>query len=120
MTTLRQAVHEYLRMRRHLGFKLHEAGKGLLAFVRFMERHRARLITQALALTWAQQPTTRSTGALGSAPEFRARLCSVSQRDRSPHRDSASRLLPFQPEAGTALSVLGRRDSRALLRAALA
>ena len=34
MTTLRQAVHEYIRMRRHLGFKLHEPGKGLLAFVR--------------------------------------------------------------------------------------
>lgn len=60
MTTLRQAVHEYIRMRRHLGFKLHEPGKGLLAFVRFMERHRARVITQTLALTWAQQPRHRN------------------------------------------------------------
>ena len=54
MTTLRQAVGEYVRMRRHLGFKLHEAGKGLLDFVTFMEQHRASSITQALALTWAQ------------------------------------------------------------------
>ncbi len=57
MTTLRQAVHEYVRMRRDLGFKLHEAGKGLLDFVTFMEQHRAASITQALALAWAQQPS---------------------------------------------------------------
>lgn len=57
MTTLRQAVQEYLRMRRDLGFKLLEAGKGLLDFARFMEQHRASYITQALALAWAQQPS---------------------------------------------------------------
>ena len=56
MNTLRQAVHEYLSMRRSLGFKLREAGKALLDFVTFMERHRATYITQALALTWAKQP----------------------------------------------------------------
>ena len=38
MTTLRQAVHEYLSMRRDLGFKLREAGKQLAHFVTFMER----------------------------------------------------------------------------------
>ena len=57
MTPLRQAVHEYVRMRCALGFKLREAGKGLLDFVRFMEQHRASYITQALALAWAQQPS---------------------------------------------------------------
>ena len=56
MTTLRQAVHEHVRMRRDLGFKLHEAGKGLLDFVTFMEQHRG-LHHQALALAWAQQPS---------------------------------------------------------------
>ncbi len=55
MNTLRQAVQEYLSMRRSLGFKLQEAGKGLLDFVTFMEQHRAPYITQALALAWAQQ-----------------------------------------------------------------
>ena len=56
MNTLRQAVQEYLCLRRSLGFKLHDAGKGLLDFVTFMEQHRATYITQALALAWAQQP----------------------------------------------------------------
>lgn len=56
MTTLRQAVQEYLSMRRALGFKLQEDGKGLLDFVTFMEQRRASYITQVLALAWAQQP----------------------------------------------------------------
>jgi integrase/recombinase XerD len=57
MTALRQAVQEYVQMRRDLGFKLHEAGKGLVDFMRFMEQHRASHITQALAMAWAQQPS---------------------------------------------------------------
>ncbi len=40
MNTLREAVREYLEMRRALGFKLRETGKGLDDFVSFMERHK--------------------------------------------------------------------------------
>jgi integrase len=58
MNTLRQAVQEYLAVRRDLGFKLREAGKGLLNFVSFMERQCAAYITNALALDWAQQAST--------------------------------------------------------------
>ena len=57
MTTLRQAVQDYLGLRRSLGFKLQEAGKALPDFVAFLEQHRAKYITQSLALTWAQQPS---------------------------------------------------------------
>jgi integrase/recombinase XerD len=56
MNTLRQAVQEYLQLRRNLGFKLKEAGKALPDFVNFLERQQASSITQALALAWAQQP----------------------------------------------------------------
>lgn len=55
MNTLREATHEYLSMRRALGFKLRETGARLRDFVTFMEEHRASYITQQLALTWAQQ-----------------------------------------------------------------
>ena len=58
MTTLRQAVREYLDMRRGLGFKLQDAGRLLLKFVTFMEQHRASYITLQLALAWAQQPSS--------------------------------------------------------------
>src|SRR5258708_3107499 len=57
MNTLREAVGEYLEMRRGLGFKLREAGKGLIDFVAFLEQHNASCITQELALLWAQQPS---------------------------------------------------------------
>jgi integrase/recombinase XerD len=57
MTTLREAVHEYLTLRRSLGFKLRGAGKLLLAFVKFMEQQRASYITTKLAFAWAQQPS---------------------------------------------------------------
>ena len=55
MNTLRQAIHEYLALRRGLGFKLREAGNGLLDFAGFMERHHASYITEELAVAWAQQ-----------------------------------------------------------------
>lgn len=58
MNTLRQAVQEYLTLRRSLGFKLYKAGKLLPAFVKLMEEHRASYITTKLALAWAQQPST--------------------------------------------------------------
>ena len=55
MSSLRRSMEEYLAMRRRLGFKLQEAGLRLKDFVSFMEEHRARRITSALALTWAQR-----------------------------------------------------------------
>jgi len=56
MNTLREAVRTYLDMRRGLGFKLRDAGRALIDFVAFLERHHASYITQSLALAWAQQP----------------------------------------------------------------
>jgi integrase/recombinase XerD len=54
-TTLRASIQDYLAMRRGLGFKLHDAGVGLLSFVSFMERRHACRITTNLALEWAQK-----------------------------------------------------------------
>ncbi|CAN5447263.1 tyrosine-type recombinase/integrase [soil metagenome] len=58
MNTMREAVKEYLSMRRALGFKMHEAGVGLFRFVTFLEQKHSSHITAALAMEWAQQPTT--------------------------------------------------------------
>jgi integrase/recombinase XerD len=55
MNTLRQAVHEYLSLRRALGFKLIEADRMLHDFVTFMERRHELYITQSLAREWAQR-----------------------------------------------------------------
>ncbi len=58
MNTLREALQDYLAMRRALGFKLHDAGVGLQDFVSFLERKRTSYITTRVALEWAQRPAT--------------------------------------------------------------
>ena len=55
MTTLREALSDYLRIRRGLGFELREEGRMLEGFVEFMERASAERITTRLALGWATQ-----------------------------------------------------------------
>jgi len=50
MNTLREAVGEYLALRRGLGFTLRDAGIGLVDFVSFLEQQGAASITTALAL----------------------------------------------------------------------
>ena len=57
MSSLRQALEEYLTVRRALGFKMQDAGIALRRFVEFAEEKGASFITTDLALSWAQQPT---------------------------------------------------------------
>jgi integrase/recombinase XerD len=118
MNTLRQAVQEYLSMRRDLGFSLQEAGKGLLDFVTFMEQHRASYITQALALAWAQQPSNvqpaywaqRLTFVRGFA-RYRS---ATDPRTQIPPQG----LLPFQPKRARPY-LYSEDEIESLLRAAL-
>jgi len=56
MSTLRDAVKEYLQLRRNLGCKLRCTGSGLRDFADFADRANASYITTELALRWAQQP----------------------------------------------------------------
>lgn len=56
MISLREAVEDYLTMRRSLGFKLRDMGYCLHHFVSFMEQEGASIITVELALRWAQLP----------------------------------------------------------------
>ena len=118
MTTLRQAVQEYLTMRRDLGFKLREAGKGLLNFVTFMEQHRASCITQALALAWAHessnaQPAHRAQR-LSFVRGFAQYRSATDPRTQIP----APGLLPFQPKRARPY-LYSDAEIRRLLRAAL-
>src|SRR5262245_65245110 len=55
---LREALEEYLALRRSLGFKMYEAGRVLPRFVAFMEEHQALHITTRLALEWVVQAKT--------------------------------------------------------------
>jgi integrase len=119
MTTLREAVRDYMTLRRSLGFKLRETGTLLLAFVAFMERHRASYITPQLALSWAQQPLTVQPA------EWARRLSIVCTFAR--HRSATDPrtqippegLLPYRPKRARPY-LYAAKEIRDLLHAALA
>ena len=99
MNTLRQAVQEYLAMRRSLGFKLQRAGRALFDFVGFLEQHRAPYITLRLALAWAKQPAGRQSDAraaqrLSSVRGFARYRSATDPRTQIP----PAGLLPFRPK----------------------
>lgn len=56
MSALREALNEYVAVRRALGTQLHEPAITLGHFVEFLEREGAQFITTALALRWAKEP----------------------------------------------------------------
>ena len=97
MNTLRQAVEEYLILRRSLGFKLYKAGKLLPAFVKFMEERRASYITSKLALAWAQQPSAVQpvvwTQRLSVVRAFARHRSATDPRTQIPSES----LLPYRP-----------------------
>ena len=118
MNTLGQAAQAYLQMRRDLGFKLREAGTALSNFVSFMQQRRAPYITQALALTWAQEPAN-------AQPAHRASRLSI-VRGLARYRSATDPrtqippqgLLPFMPRRAKPY-LYSDEEIRKLLRAAL-
>jgi len=108
MNTLREAVQEYLSVRRALGFKLRDAGRGLLDFVNFMEEHRAAYITHALALTWAQQPSTVQPAQWAQRLSF-VRLFARHRSATDPRTaDPTAGLIAVPTKAGATVPVFGR------------
>jgi len=98
MTPLRSAVHQYLALRRSLGFHLGEAGRLLPKFITFMEQHRASVVTTALALAWAQQSQTVSA----AEPARRLSMVRIFARYRhaiDPRTEiPPDGLLPYRPK----------------------
>lgn len=96
MISLGKAVEDYLKMRRSLGFKLVTAGTDLSKFVAFMEQEHKTVITQKLALVWAQQPTNLQPGTwaqrLGHIRGFARYYSTIDPRTEIPARG----LLPFK------------------------
>jgi integrase/recombinase XerD len=56
VTTVREALADYLRIRRRLGFEMPQDGRLLEGFVEFLERAGAQRITTEVALMWARLP----------------------------------------------------------------
>lgn len=118
MNTLREAVQDYLALRRSLGFKLRDAGKGLLDFIVFMEQQRVAYITHRLALAWAQQTAT-------TQPSIWARRlswvrCFARHRSATDPRTQIppASLLPYRPKRARPY-LYSNDEIQALLHAAL-
>ena len=90
MNTLREALQEYVTLRRSLGFKFRDDARALAWFVTFMEERRATHITTRLALEWVQQMRTVQ-------PAERARrLCFL--RGFARHRSATDPLTELLPQ----------------------
>lgn len=119
MNTLRQALQEYLAMRRSLGFKLQSAGPALLDFVSFLEPHRAYYITLRFALAWAKQPSggqpdTRAAQRLSFVRLFARYRSATDPRTQIP----PAGLLPFRPKRARPY-LYSEKEIQQLLRATL-
>ena len=57
MTALKQALKDYIHVRRSLGFQLRKPASLLRNFVEFLHAAGSSYITTNLALRWATQPT---------------------------------------------------------------
>jgi integrase/recombinase XerD len=56
MKALKEAIQDYLTLRRGLGFKLKRHGRFLKEFALFLEQAGEPRITTRLSLQWATQP----------------------------------------------------------------
>jgi integrase len=99
MNSLREAMQEYIDLRRGLGYKMGCEGLLLPKFVGFMEDHGAEHISAKLALEWAQSASVQPA-------EWARRLCFV--RGFARHRSATDNLTEIPP-----LGLLPHRSKRA-------
>ena len=118
MKTLRQALDEYLSLRRNLGFKLREAGKALFDFVTFMEQQGALYITEALAFAWAQQPVNAQPAYWAQRLSFVRGFAHYRSASDPRTQIPSPGLLPFQPRRARPY-LYSDEEIKRLLRAAL-
>jgi integrase/recombinase XerD len=91
MTDLRQALADYLRIRRQLGFKLTSDERLLENFGAFLERAGAVRITTELAVVWAKLPVDarphRWRQRLGIVRSFARYLATIDPDSEVPSKD---------------------------------
>ena len=85
MSELRQALDDYIALRRSLGFDLRLPARLLRNFVSFVEANEATYITTALAVRWAKQPDDAQPATWAVAPGNGTPLRQLAQCDRSSH-----------------------------------
>lgn len=102
MSILRQALRDYLQMRRAVGYRLTESARLLHDFVTYVENSGSPFITEKLALDWATTGTDVSPHThwrwLSIVGLFAAYVLSLDPRTEVPRRG----LLPYRKQRHTA------------------
>jgi len=117
MRTIRQAVEDYLSLRRSLGFKLKDHERRLREFVIFLQKKKASRISTLVALQFATQPQSVQPA------EWTARLCTVRGFARYRSGDDPATeipplgLLPYRPPRARPY-LYSEEEIRQLLQAA--
>jgi site-specific recombinase XerD len=127
MSTMHDALTQYVALRRALGTQLQEPARTLIHFVEFLGREGAEFITSELALRWAMEPklVQRATWArrLGMVRRFASwlstidprtevpprRLLAVRRRRNKPHIFTEQEIVRLMDEAAQLISPTGLR-----------
>jgi len=127
MSAIRDALTQYIALRRALGTKLEEPARTLGRFLDFLEREGSEFITSELALRWAVEPRNvqRATWArrLSMVRQFAAwlstidprtevpphRLLTARRRRNKPHIFTEQEIVQLMAEAGRLTSPTGLR-----------
>jgi len=120
MSDLRDALTQYVALRRALGTKLQEPATTLRYFLDFLEREASEFITTELALRWAMEPklVQRATWArrLGMVRKFASWLNTVDPRHEvPPRRLLAARRRRNKPHIFTPQEIVRLMDKAAQL-----
>jgi len=98
MKPLRQAIDDYIRLRRSLGFKLRDMADDLANFATFMEQKAAPYVTTDLAMEWAMQPTDHQPSDWAQRLSF-VRVFARHWHATDPRTEiPPMSLLPFRPQ----------------------
>lgn len=118
MKPLREAIEEYITLRRRLGFKLRDMADDLREFAGFLEEKAAPYITTELAMEWAMQPKDHQPSdwaqRLGYVRVFARHWHATDPRTEVP----ANGLLPFRPQRARPY-LYSEQEIQELLAAAL-
>ena len=101
MSSLPQALADYLRIRRALGFKLERAERLLAQFVAYLRDHNIEVPTIEDALAWATSPAAATprwwAHRLSTARAFAVTCTPSTRASRSHHQDCSGQATPANP-----------------------
>ena len=117
MTPLMQAVDDYLKVRRAMGFKLQREGWRLPQFVRFLDEHGAAYIITSLAMRWALESSVPDTHAWRARLQMVRRFAHFVQAHDSRTEIPTKDMAPAPPRRRTPPYVYSDQDIQILIRA---